>query len=135
MVRNLQMQTLYDREGSQYHNEDGSVWMRFKAGNAGSQAADGNVDINNNYSQFQLGGDITAWDNDRQSLKVGVMASYINADTDSEGNRGADGSRFSATGNVDGYNLGVYATGLLMRKTIKGFMSIAGISMASTTTA
>nr|WP_309599204.1 autotransporter outer membrane beta-barrel domain-containing protein [Escherichia marmotae] len=110
MVRNLQMQTLYDREGSQYHNEDGSVWMRFKAGNAGSQAADGNVDINNNYSQFQLGGDILAWDNDRQSLKVGVMASYINADTDSEGNRGADGSRFSATGNVDGYNLGVYAT-------------------------
>lgn len=110
MVRNLQMQTLYDREGSQYHNEDGSVWMRFKAGNAGSQAADGNVDINNNYSQFQLGGDILAWDNDRQSLKVGLMASYINADTDSEGNRGADGSRFSATGNVDGYNLGVYAT-------------------------
>nr|WP_272897199.1 autotransporter outer membrane beta-barrel domain-containing protein [Escherichia sp. MOD1-EC5949] len=110
MVRNLQMQTLYDREGSQYHNEDGCVWMRFKAGNAGSQAADGNVDINNNYSQFQLGGDILAWDNDRQSLKVGVMASYINADTDSEGNRGADGSRFSATGNVDGYNLGVYAT-------------------------
>lgn len=121
MVRNLQMQTLYDREGSQYHNEDGSVWMRFKAGNAGSQAADGNVDINNNYSQFQLGGDILAWDNDRQSLKVGVMASYINADTDSEGNRGADGSRFSATGNVDGYNLGVYATWFADAQNHQGF--------------
>lgn len=38
------------------------------------------------------------------------MGSYINADTDSEGNRGADGSQFSASGNVDGYNLGLYAT-------------------------
>lgn len=45
-------------EGSQYHNEDGSVWMRFKAGTSDSQAADGNVDINNNHSQFQLGGDV-----------------------------------------------------------------------------
>lgn len=71
MVRNLQMQTLYDREGSQYHNEDGSVWMRFKAGNAASQAADGNVDINNNYSQIQLGGDILTWGNGVQSLKAG----------------------------------------------------------------
>ncbi len=30
MARNLQMQTLYDREGSQYRNADGSVWARFK---------------------------------------------------------------------------------------------------------
>ncbi len=29
MARNLQMQTLYDREGSQYRSADGSVWMRF----------------------------------------------------------------------------------------------------------
>ncbi|MDY8912143.1 autotransporter adhesin glycoprotein EhaJ [Escherichia coli] len=110
MVRNLQMQTLYDREGSQYHNEDGSVWMRFKAGNAASQAADGNVDINNNYSQIQLGGDILTWGNGVQSLKAGGMASYVNADTDSTSNRGADGSQFSASGNVGGYNLGIYAT-------------------------
>ncbi|MDJ6818361.1 fibronectin-binding autotransporter adhesin ShdA, partial [Salmonella enterica] len=36
MARNLQMQTLYDREGSQYRNADGSVWARFKAGKAES---------------------------------------------------------------------------------------------------
>ncbi|MFH5067975.1 autotransporter outer membrane beta-barrel domain-containing protein [Enterobacter cloacae complex sp. 2024EL-00215] len=110
MVRNLQMQTLYDREGSQYHNEDGSVWMRFKAGTSDSQAADGNVDINNNYSQFQLGGDVLTWSNGEQSLAVGGMGSYVNADTDSTGNKGADGSQFSAKGHTDGYNLGVYAT-------------------------
>ncbi|EBQ9068197.1 fibronectin-binding autotransporter adhesin ShdA [Salmonella enterica subsp. enterica serovar Virchow] len=110
MVRNLQMQTLYDREGSQYRNADGSVWARFKAGKAESEAVSGNIDMDSNYSQFQLGGDILAWGNGQQSLTVGVMASYINADTDSTGNRGADGSQFTSSGNVDGYNLGVYAT-------------------------
>ncbi|ELF7602789.1 fibronectin-binding autotransporter adhesin ShdA [Salmonella enterica] len=110
MARNLQMQTLYDREGSQYRNADGSVWARFKAGKAESEAVSGNIDMDSNYSQFQLGGDILAWGNGQQSVTVGVMASYINADTDSTGNRGADGSQFTSRGNVDGYNLGVYAT-------------------------
>lgn len=110
MARNLQMQTLYDREGSQYHSADGSVWARFKAGKAESEAVSGNIDMDSNYSQFQLGGDVLAWSNDAQSVSVGVMASYINADTDSTGNRGADGSQFTAKGSVDGYNLGVYAT-------------------------
>ncbi|EHE5994198.1 fibronectin-binding autotransporter adhesin ShdA [Salmonella enterica] len=109
MARNLQMQTLYDREGSQYRNADGSVWARFKAGKAESEAVSGNIDMDSNYSQFQLGGDILAWGNGQQSVTVGVMASYINADTDSTGNRGADGSQFTSS-NVDGYNLGVYAT-------------------------
>ncbi|EJH1626024.1 fibronectin-binding autotransporter adhesin ShdA [Salmonella enterica] len=110
MARNLQMQTLYDREGSQYRNADGSVWARFKAGKAESEAVSGNIDMDSNYSQFQLGGDILAWGNGQQSFTVGVMASYINADTDSTGNRGADGSQFTSSGNLDGYNLGVYAT-------------------------
>ncbi|EEC5148949.1 fibronectin-binding autotransporter adhesin ShdA [Salmonella enterica] len=110
MARNLQMQTLYDREGSQYRNADGSVWARFKAGKAESEAVSGNIYMDSNYSQFQLGGDILAWGNGQQSVTVGVMASYINADTDSTGNRGADGSQFTSSGNVDGYNLGVYAT-------------------------
>ncbi|HFG6611053.1 TPA: fibronectin-binding autotransporter adhesin ShdA [Salmonella enterica subsp. enterica serovar Bareilly] len=110
MARNLQMQTLYDREGSQYRNADGSVWARFKAGKAESEAVSGNIDMDSNYSQFQLGGDILAWGNGQQSVTVGVMASYINADTDSTGNRGADGGQLTSSGNVDGYNLGVYAT-------------------------
>lgn len=92
------------------------MWLRFKAGEASSTAADGHVDIDNTYSQLQIGGDVLSWDNGEQSLKAGLMVSYIHADTDSTGNRGADGSRFSASGNVAGYNLGAYATGLRMRK-------------------
>jgi len=110
MARSLQMQTLYDREGSQYRSADGSMWARFKAGDAQSQAAHGNIDMTNNYSQFQLGSDLLTWNYGEQSFVAGVMGSYINADTHSDGNRGADGSQFGAKGNVDGYNLGLYAT-------------------------
>ncbi|MBE5601055.1 autotransporter outer membrane beta-barrel domain-containing protein, partial [Salmonella enterica subsp. enterica serovar Typhimurium] len=38
------------------------------------------------------------------------LVAHVRADTDSTGNRGADGSQFTSSGNVDGYNLGVYAT-------------------------
>lgn len=120
MVRNLQMQTLYDREGSQLRTANGNMWMRFKAGRADSQAVSGNVDINNNYSQIQIGGDILAWDNGEQSLVAGIMGSYINADTDSTGNRGMDGSQLSASGNVSGYNVGIYSTWFADSQTYRG---------------
>jgi outer membrane autotransporter protein len=58
----------------------------------------------------QFHGDVLTWSNGEQSLAVGGMGSYVNADTDSTGNKGADGSQFSAKGHTDGYNLGVYAT-------------------------
>lgn len=120
MVRNLQMQTLYDREGSQLRTANGNMWMRFKAGRADSRAVSGNVDINNNYSQIQIGGDILAWDNGEQSLVTGIMGSYINADTDSTGNRGMDGSQLSASGNVSGYNVGIYSTWFADSQTHRG---------------
>ncbi|HAU3360342.1 TPA: autotransporter outer membrane beta-barrel domain-containing protein [Salmonella enterica subsp. salamae] len=121
MARSLQMQTLYDRQGSQYHSEDGSMWARFQAGHAESNAADGNISIDNNYSQFQIGGDILNCMHEAQSITVGVMGSYINADTDSTGNEGADGSHFSANGNVKGYNMGLYATWFADAKTHQGW--------------
>ena len=110
LARELQMQTLFDREDSQYRSHEGDLWLRVKGGNTDSTAADGNVDMDSDYVRFQLGGDIATWNNGQQSLTLGLMGSYINGSTDSTGNRGADGSQFSATGDIDGYNLGVYAT-------------------------
>ena len=110
LARELQMQTLFDREDSQYRSHEGDLWLRVKGGNVDSTAADGNVDMDSDYVRFQLGGDIATWNNGQQSLTLGLMGSYINGSTDSTGNRGADGSQFSATGDIDGYNLGVYAT-------------------------
>lgn len=102
------MQIFYDCEGSQYCNVDGSVWVCFKVGKVELEVVSGNIDMDSNYFQFQLGGDILVWGNGQQSVIVGVMVSYINVDIDSIGNCGVDGSQFISSGNVDGYNFGVY---------------------------
>lgn len=110
LARNLQMQTLYDREDSQYRSAEGNIWARFKGGNTDTSAVSGKVDIDSDYVLFQLGGDIAAWSDGQQNLTLGVMGSYIDGSTDSIGNRGADGSQFTASGDINGYNLGLYAT-------------------------
>ncbi|WP_411899823.1 autotransporter outer membrane beta-barrel domain-containing protein, partial [Salmonella enterica] len=91
MARNLQMQTLYDREGRQYRNADGSVWARFKEGKAESEAVSGNIAMDSNYFQFKLGGDILAWGNGQQIVTGGVHASSLNGAHVSPGNRRASG--------------------------------------------
>lgn len=110
LARSLQMQTLFDREGSQYRSAEGSVWARMKGGKTDTSAVNGNIDIDSDYTQFQLGSDLATWRDDQQSITFGLMASYLDGSTDSTGNRGADGSQFTATGDIDGYNLGAYAT-------------------------
>ena len=110
LARSLQMQTLFDREGSQYRSAEGSVWARMKGGKTNTSAVNGNIDMDSDYTQFQLGSDIATWRDDQQSITFGLMASYLDGSTDSTGNRGADGSQFTATGDIDGYNLGAYAT-------------------------
>ncbi len=110
LARHVQIQSLHDRESSQYLSSDGNVWARFKGGKAESSAVGGNVSMDSDYTQFQLGGDLAAWNNGQQSLAVGIMGSYAHGNTDSQGNRGANGTQYTASGDVDGYNLGVYAT-------------------------
>ncbi|WP_286613532.1 autotransporter outer membrane beta-barrel domain-containing protein [Citrobacter sp. Cpo109] len=110
LARSLQMQTLFDREGSQYRSAEGSVWARMKGGKTDTSAVNGNIGMDSDYTQFQLGSDIATWRDDQQSITFGLMVSYLDGSTDSTGNRGADGSQFTATGDIDGYNLGAYAT-------------------------
>ncbi|MDE9707477.1 autotransporter outer membrane beta-barrel domain-containing protein [Citrobacter portucalensis] len=110
LARSLQMQTLFNREGSLYRSAEGSVWARMKGGKTDTSAVNGNIDMDSDYTQFQLGSDLATWRDDQQSITFGLMASYLDGSTDSTGNRGADGSQFTATGDIDGYNLGAYAT-------------------------
>ncbi len=106
-----QMQTLMTARVAR-RNADGSVWARFKAGKAESEAVSGNIDMDSNYPSSVLGGDILA--SGATASRALPLASWLlhQRRYDSTGNRGADGSQFTSSGNVDGYNLGVYATGL-----------------------
>ncbi len=110
LARNMQIQSLHDRESSQYLSSEGNLWARFKGGKAESSAVGGKVSMDSDYTQFQLGGDLAAWNDGQQSLAVGIMGSYSHGNTDSQGNRGANGTQYTASGDMDGYNLGLYAT-------------------------
>ncbi|WP_192878396.1 autotransporter-associated beta strand repeat-containing protein [Limnobaculum parvum] len=110
MAALMQIHTLFDRQGAQYTQNDGSSWGRIIGGHTESKAASGHVDMNGDYSLVQFGTDIAAYQRDNQRLQIGLMGSWGNADTDATGNSDLNGIHHSATGSVNGFNLGAYAT-------------------------
>lgn len=110
MASRLQMQTLFDRRGSQFKSADSSAWGRMISGHVDSKAADGAIDMSSDYTLVQVGGDLFNFTDGNQGLVIGTMGSWGNAHTDSNGNRNLNGERYSATGSMNGYSLGVYAT-------------------------
>ncbi|MCD1126290.1 autotransporter-associated beta strand repeat-containing protein [Jinshanibacter sp. LJY008] len=110
MASLMQIHTLFDRQGAQYTQNDGSSWGRIIGGHTQSKAADGHVDMSGDYSLVQFGTDIAAYQQENQRLQIGLMGSWGNADTDSTGNSDLNGVHHSASGSVNGFNLGAYAT-------------------------
>ncbi|GKX54235.1 autotransporter [Leminorella grimontii] len=106
----MQTQTLFDRKGTQFKSANDSAWGRIVTGSQDSKAAGHHVDMNTDYTLIQVGGDLLTLSLGDQGINVGLMASYGDAQTDSTGNRSANGDRYKANGSVDGYSLGMYAT-------------------------
>ena len=110
LASQLQMLTLYDRQGSQFNSADTGAWGRIITGKVDSKAANGSVDISSDYTLVQLGGDVWNIGDGVQGLSVGVMGSWGNGDTDSTGNADLNGTHHTANGSIDGFSLGMYAT-------------------------
>ncbi|MCD1125452.1 autotransporter-associated beta strand repeat-containing protein [Jinshanibacter sp. LJY008] len=106
----LQMQTLFDRQGSQFRSADNSSWGRIIGGRVDSKAAGHNIDMSSDYTLIQIGSDLLNYNLGDSGLVAGVMGSWGDVDTDSTGNADLNGTHHSATGTVEGFNLGVYAT-------------------------
>lgn len=106
----MQMHTLYDRQGDQFNQGNRSIWLRAVSGQIGSKAANNNVDIDSNYTLIHFGGDLAAYRSGAQRLQIGLIGSWGRGNTDSTGNRDANGKRHTAHGKVDGYSAGLYAT-------------------------
>ncbi len=67
----------YDRARAFKCNADGSVWARSKAGKAELRPSAANIDMDSNYSQFQLGGDYLPGQRPAERYRwLCVMASY-----------------------------------------------------------
>ncbi len=83
------------------------MWLRVVGSHQKSQLADGRLKLKTNASVVQLGGDIARWSHNGQDrVHLGAMAGYGNAQLRS----GSQQSGYSAKGEVDGYNVGLYAT-------------------------
>lgn len=100
----MQVHTLYDRQGAQYGNRSGNVWGRVVGGRNDSSAADGRIDQHSDYSLLHIGGDSALFGNN--NLRLGAMGSWGSARTHAN----AQGSSNNASGDLDGLNLGIYAT-------------------------
>lgn len=100
----MQMHTLHDRQGAQHSNRDGNVWGRVVSGRNDSNAANGAISQHSDYSLVHIGGDSALFGNN--NLRLGAMGSWGKASTHAD----ARGNAYRASGNLDGLNLGIYAT-------------------------
>lgn len=102
----MQMHTLYDRQNARFSDQNGSVWGRVITSHTSSNAASGNITQGSNYSLIHFGADFGVADLADGKLHLGAMGSYGDGRTDAN----AKGNDYEARGDIDGYNLGLYAT-------------------------
>ncbi len=132
-VRNLAaasamfMHTLHDRLGEPQYTEayrdkarapkDGNApagWVRVVSRHADSESAGGRIDVDTDTSLIHFGGDLARWSDDAKNrYHFGLMAAYGKIDTDASSNDVRftnNGLRRKASGDVEGYSVGVYGT-------------------------
>ncbi len=109
--------TMHDRLGDPRFGEDSAAngnakpaagWARVVGSRTESNAAGGQLDMTTRGEVLQAGGDVARWSPMQRgdSLRLGVMTAWGSMRTDAS----AQGNPFKASGTVDGYALGVYAT-------------------------
>ena len=110
---NLFNLTLHDRLGETQYTDQlsgekkvTSIWVRSDYGHNQSKDSSGQLDTTADRSVVQIGGDLARWNTaGNNRFHVGVMGGYGNSDSDTSGI-----SRNKASGEVDGYSVGLYGT-------------------------
>ncbi|QBH97620.1 autotransporter outer membrane beta-barrel domain-containing protein [Limnobaculum zhutongyuii] len=120
MASVLQSLTLFDRQGSQFRSADSSTWGRIIGGRVDNKAGNGALDTNSDYTLIQVGGDLLNYTAGDTGTVVGVMGSWGDVDSDTSSKANMNGKQYSATGTVEGFSLGVYATWFADAKDQKG---------------
>ncbi|MBL5862146.1 autotransporter outer membrane beta-barrel domain-containing protein [Serratia fonticola] len=108
-AQRLFIHSLHDRLGEpqfvgQEDQDHSSVWVRVLGGRMESQSAQGEIDERSDSTVMQIGGDIGVWENADSRLLVGIMAGYGSTHTRAR----AQDNAAKATGELNGYNLGLY---------------------------
>lgn len=117
----LFMHTLHDRLGelqfTDAYKDQGSVpavWVRISGNRTDSQAIGRQFELTTDTTLVQLGGDIARWTgNSGDRWHIGVMGGYGHSKSDANAktyNILNNGMRKTASGKIDGYSIGAYAT-------------------------
>lgn len=121
IASNMFMHTLHDRMGEPQFTDsskrDGwapGVWMRVVGSTAEGKGGNGQLDIDTDTTVVQLGGDLVRWSsNGSDRWHIGLMGGYGRSDIDATNTlkrRTSGGLSNTASGKVEGYNVGAYAT-------------------------
>lgn len=111
VAENMFNHSYYDRQQatwSQPSDNAWPLWMRTVANETKLDAAQGEISDTIDQTLIQLGADLLTFDGPQQRFQAGIMAGYGYGRTES---RAAD-NHYSATGHVNGYDVGLYATWL-----------------------
>lgn len=100
--------TMHDRNGeNRQSGEDApATWAHFNAGHTNSNAGGDAVSLDSDTSVLRVGSDVLRHDFGDQRINAGLMFGYADADTDSSAKHVSG----NASGNLKGYNFGIYAT-------------------------
>lgn len=114
------MHTLHDRLGepqfTDTHQAEGTapaVWVRVSGSRTESQAGNGLVDMDTDTTLVHFGGDLARWSqNGNDRWHIGLMGAYGRSETDADAKvlYSPSGLKRTASGKVDGYSAGAYAT-------------------------
>lgn len=91
-----------------------SLWVRTTGSHINSSAAEGGVGLDTDTSLVHMGGDLARWSsNGNDRWQVGLMGAYGKSDVDASGVHhlfANNGTKRTASGSVEGYSVGAYAT-------------------------
>ncbi|MBB5189411.1 outer membrane autotransporter protein [Silvimonas terrae] len=110
-VKGWQMQTLRDRVGESYFDQNTAAprgaWARVTGDRTDSKAGQGELSQTGSRYLLQVGSELARWDRENgQRAHLGAMVSAGTAATDVS----ADGNQARARGEVSGVSVGVYGT-------------------------
>jgi len=90
-----------------------AVWARVVGSRTNTEANGGSIDTRTNSGLVHIGGDLARWTDGNSRYHLGVMGAYGRSDTGAWANDVPytnSGVRRKATGDVEGYSLGLYGT-------------------------
>lgn len=98
--------------GEKNEKNTASLWLRVVGRHINSRGGQGQINLDTDTTLVHLGGDLIGWHNERNRFQAGLMGAYGRNEVHASAKQlyTNNGIKRTATGTVNGYGVGVYAT-------------------------